>query len=108
MGALFIVGNGFDIAHGIPSKYSDFRSFIINNYPEALKFRDEVVYLEDFADIEPSEFAAEILLNTMDKCAGEDWCNFEQALAFINFDNIPNESFLLPCSSYDICTAQKR
>ena len=32
-------------------KYSDFRSFIINNYPEALKFRDEVVYLEDFAEI---------------------------------------------------------
>lgn len=87
MGALFIVGNGFDIAHGIPSKYSDFRSFIINNYPEALKFRDEVVYLEDFADIEPSKFAAEILLNAMDKCAGEDWYNFEQALAFINFDN---------------------
>ena len=87
MGALFIIGNGFDIAHGIPSKYSNFRSFIINNYPEALRFRDEVVYLEDFADIEPSEFAAEILLNAMDKCAGEDWCNFEQALAFINFDN---------------------
>lgn len=87
MAALFIAGNGFDIAHGIPTKYSDFRSFVINNYPDALEFRDEVVYLEDFMDIDPEEFAAEILLNTMDKSAGENWCNFEQALGTINFDN---------------------
>lgn len=87
MGALFIAGNGFDVAHGIPSKYSNFRSFVINKYPDALKFRDEIVYLEDFAEIDPWEFAAEILLNAMDKAAGEDWCNFEQALALINFDN---------------------
>lgn len=31
MSSLFIVGNGFDIAHGIPTKYSDFRMFIIRN-----------------------------------------------------------------------------
>lgn len=31
--SLFIVGNGFDIAHGIQTKYSDFRSIIIKMYP---------------------------------------------------------------------------
>ena len=44
-------------------------------------------------DIDPNEFAAEILLNAMDKAAGEDWNNFEDALAYINFDNkfpLPN------------------
>lgn len=85
--SLFVAGNGFDVAHGIPSKYSDFRSFIIEMYPEVVNLRDEVVYLEDFADIDPDEFAAEILLNSMDKSAGENWCNFEEALAHINFDN---------------------
>lgn len=25
---LYIIGNGFDIAHGIPSKYSDFMNFV--------------------------------------------------------------------------------
>lgn len=62
-------------------------------YPEVLNHRDEVVYLEDFADIDPGEFAAEILLNSMDKSAGENWCDFEEALAHINFDNkfpLPN------------------
>lgn len=86
MGSLFIAGNGFDVAHNIPTKYSDFRSFIINAYPEALVMRDEVVYLDDFKKIDPYEFAAEILLNTMDKTAGENWCNFEEALAYISFN----------------------
>ncbi|MCD8356104.1 MAG: bacteriophage abortive infection AbiH family protein [Clostridia bacterium] len=87
MGSLFIIGNGFDIAHGIFTKYSDFRSFVIDLYPEALEFRDEVVYLEDFENIDQNEFAAEILLNTMDKIAGKNWCNFEEALAYINFNS---------------------
>lgn len=93
MSSLFITGNGFDIAHGIPTKYSEFRSFVLQKFPDALKFRDDVVYLEDFENIGQDEFAAEILLNAMDKAAGKNWCNFEEALAYINFDNkfpLPN------------------
>ena len=40
--SLFVAGNGFDVAHGIPSKYSDFRSSIIEMYPEVVNLRDEV------------------------------------------------------------------
>lgn len=87
MSSLFIFGNGFDIAHGISTKYSDFRSFIINLYPEALAFRDEIVYLEDCNDIDVQEFAAEILLNAMDKAAGKNWLDFEEALALVNFNS---------------------
>lgn len=93
MGALFIAGNGFDIAHEIPSKYSEFRKYIIKNYPDTLKYRDEKIYLDDFDYIDAEEFAAEILLSTMDKVDGEDWLNFEAALAHIDFSNkfpIPN------------------
>ena len=93
MSSLFIIGNGFDIAHGIPTKYRDFREFIIKSYPEAIKYRDEVTFIEDIADVDTEEFAAEILLSTMDKVAGDDWNNFEDALAYINFDHkfpLPN------------------
>ena len=38
-------------------------------------------------NIYPDEFAAEILLHTMDKAAGKNWCDFEEALAHINFDD---------------------
>ncbi len=93
MSSLFIIGNGFDIAHGIPTKYRDFREFIIKSYPEAFEYRDEVTLIEDIADIDSEEFAAEILLSTMDKVAGDDWSNFEEALAYVNFDHkfpLPN------------------
>lgn len=85
--SLFIAGNGFDIAHGIPSKYSEFRKYLIKKDPEVLKFRDEKIYMEDFDYLTPEEFAVEILLNTMDKVDGEDWENFEAALAHIDFSN---------------------
>lgn len=87
MGSLCIVGNGFDIAHGIPSMYKDFRAFVIHAYPEALEMRDDIVYLQDFKDMDPYEFAAEILLSAMDYASGENWSNFEEALAFINFNS---------------------
>lgn len=92
MATLFIIGNGFDIAHGIPSKYYDFREFVIKLYPEALKYRDEAILIDDMADIDSKEFAAEILLTTMDKVSGYDWSNFEDALAYVNF----NHKFPLP------------
>lgn len=87
MSSLFIAGNGFDVAHGIPSKYSDFRSFVIEKFPESLEYRDEVITLEDCMDIYEDDFAAEILLHTMDKNGGENWCDFEQALAKIDFND---------------------
>lgn len=49
--------------------------------------------MEDTKYLSPEEFAAEILLNTMDKVDGEDWKNFEAALAHIDFCSkfpIPN------------------
>ena len=34
MSRLYIVGNGFDIAHGIPCKYSDFRRYCEEKMPK--------------------------------------------------------------------------
>ncbi|MBQ7944594.1 MAG: bacteriophage abortive infection AbiH family protein [Lachnospiraceae bacterium] len=86
MSSLFIIGNGFDIAHEIPSKYSDFRKYIVKNYPEALQNKDKKVYLEDFVDDSFEELAAEFLLAAMDRIQGENWENFEDGLAHITVD----------------------
>ena len=32
MSKLFIIGNGFDIAHGLPTSYDDFRKYLSNTY----------------------------------------------------------------------------
>ena len=38
MTKLFIIGNGFDTAHGLPTKYSDFKEYMYNNYAEGQKY----------------------------------------------------------------------
>lgn len=38
---LFIIGNGFDIGHGLPIKYWDFRTFLDLVHPEFLKSFEE-------------------------------------------------------------------
>lgn len=35
MNKLFIIGNGFDMAHGLPTSYNDFREYLIKEYPDA-------------------------------------------------------------------------
>lgn len=88
MGALFIIGNGFDLAHGMPTQYSDFRNFLVEIYPDAEKNKDYAVNIEDYMYMDDErKFAAEILLSTMDKVAGNDWRDFEESLARIDFGN---------------------
>jgi hypothetical protein len=64
MKKLYIIGNGFDLYHGLPSRYADFHHFISNKDPELLrelnryfKFRVDKNYL---------------------------WSNFEQDLCHFN------------------------
>jgi Bacteriophage abortive infection AbiH len=61
---LYIIGNGFDIYHGIQSRYSDFKGYLSDS--------DQTLYdlVEEFISVE------------------ENWSNLEQALANIEVDNI--------------------
>lgn len=38
MTKLFIIGNGFDTAHSLQTKYSDFREYMYKNYAEGQKY----------------------------------------------------------------------
>ncbi|WP_185264325.1 bacteriophage abortive infection AbiH family protein [Elizabethkingia anophelis] len=68
---LYIIGNGFDMQHGIKSKYSDFREYI-ETKDERLKAK-----LEEYFD-------SDVL-----------WSNFEEALADLDTEQIVEE-----CSDY--------
>lgn len=39
---LYILGNGFDVAHGLPTKYSDFKKYIRNNDTAKPNMADEL------------------------------------------------------------------
>lgn len=42
---LNIIGNGFDLGHGLPTMYWDFRKYLENMYPEFLKAFEEHYYI---------------------------------------------------------------
>ena len=42
---LFIVGNGFDLAHDLPTKYWDFRTYLENRYPDFLEAFEQHYYI---------------------------------------------------------------
>ena len=85
MSSLFIIGNGFDMAHCIPTAYKEFRNWILELYPDSLVFRENAMSFEEYSQLRIDEFAAETLVYAMDHASGEDWHDFEAALSRINF-----------------------
>lgn len=83
MAKLIIVGNGFDLAHKIPTSYNDFRKYLIDNYPVAFQNRYKLTEINKIKDL--NMLSVELLLYAMDNVNGEDWSNFESSLSVINF-----------------------
>lgn len=106
MGSLFIIGNGFDLAHGLPTAYKNFRRYILNQYPDVEIFKDTSINLDDYEQLPADEFAAEILVYAMDHAAGTEWGDFEDALSrinfFINFLDLPNTINMIRRNIIDI------
>ncbi|CAD0009464.1 bacteriophage abortive infection AbiH family protein [Flavobacterium chungangense] len=76
---LYIIGNGFDIFHGIKSRYSDFRDFVEEKEPNLFEALDEYFV------------------------ADELWSDFEETLAHIDTDKIVDDAsdFLVSYSADD-------
>ncbi|MDE7305850.1 MAG: bacteriophage abortive infection AbiH family protein [Clostridia bacterium] len=88
MSKLIIIGNGFDLAHKIPTSYNHFRKYLIDKYPEAYRNKDRIINIDEIEDMEL--IAVEIMLYAIDHANGEDWANFESSLSIINFkDKFP-------------------
>ena len=86
MGALFIIGNGFDLAHNMPTSYRDFRRYILEMYPQIIPNRDLQIELDDYLKMNEEQ----LLVYAMDHASGDTWSDFEDALSRINFmDKIP-------------------
>ena len=75
---MFIIGNGFDLAHGLPTKYWDFRTYLENLYPDFLESFEQHYYIYP----KDSDKYKQNLL----------WNNFETNLANIDEDIIIEEA----------------
>ena len=94
MKRLFIFGNGFDIAHNIPTRYSDFRQWLIEmcgEYDEDFIFDYELPsYETNYKGLESYNEAkfAEFFLRLIDEASVEDdeWQSFENTLGKLNWN----------------------
>ena len=88
---LFIIGNGFDIAHNLPTRYSDFQSYLIKKYPEASSEYLEIPQSTIMPDGEEKYNDNDIvgfLLKIISKseAAGKAWGDLENTIGHLDFD----------------------
>lgn len=88
MGELFIIGNGFDIAHGLKTQYDDFLEYIEKEYPNIDKEIYEIPRLimtrkgeKEYCESDLASY----IFKTISDILGDEWQHFEDALGKIDF-----------------------
>lgn len=79
---LYVIGNGFDIVHNLPTKYAYFRQYILDRYPNSLKYQDipESILMPDGEEIYNDAEVAGYIIKVIDSTDGEDWNCLESCL----------------------------
>lgn len=83
---LFVFGNGFDLAHNMPTSYGDFRDFLDENYWDFLmKFENTYGYATNIDEGDPYTPPIDGLIK---KIKQQLWRDFENNLVNISEDEI--------------------
>ena len=93
MSKLFIIGNGFDIAHNLPTSYDNFRQYLIDEYPDADQSGSaipETYTGKDGEDLFANAndlvgFFLYVISNA--ESDGDNWCNIENSLGDLDFSS---------------------
>lgn len=91
MNRLVVIGNGFDIAHGLPTKYSDFMKYLLalSQEPQFLAgnyaLRNSIL---------PQDQAKHRFYEAISKYIPEQdlWCSFEEALGNLDYEQIQEDN----------------
>lgn len=87
---LYVIGNGFDIHHGLDTSYSSFGLYLKEYYWEVY---DLLLTYGGFSDLDPCD---------QDSLSNPLWANFEANMAELNVDEIlADNSDLMPCYGSD-------
>jgi len=87
---LYIIGNGFDLYHGLDTRYQSFANFLKDRNWEVYDLAIEYYYLPDIAhqdDIENDEYNA--------------WSKFEEALSNLDYEQVLEDKSDYAANLYD-------
>lgn len=87
MANIFIIGNGFDVAHGLNSSYEYFYKYLSQTYGDVSHSRWVLPYIfresKECDDIDAAHFLMR-LISAIDK-SGTRWCDFENSLGKLDY-----------------------
>jgi len=92
MSNLFIIGNGFDLAHNLPTGYNDFYKYLIETYPEVKNmeptFNIESRQLPDGGEEFDRNEVVAFLIDVISEAeeVGNNWSDIENTLGKLDFD----------------------
>ena len=72
----FIIGNGFDLAHDLPTSYSDFHSYIFERFPNLnthYMYVPTTVIGHHGETVVSEEDTASLLCYLLNDVCGDDW-----------------------------------
>jgi Bacteriophage abortive infection AbiH len=88
---LFILGNGFDLAHRLPTSYEHFHKYLLETYPVARGFSPTYnvsSYCMPDGGIEvDNDEAVAFITQAISEVDGDEWQNVESSLAYLPFED---------------------
>lgn len=90
---LFILGNGFDLAHGLPTSYEDFRKYLYEEYDISSEIRPgihiETKTLPDGDEVFDEKEAVEFLVTLISETElnGDQWSDLENSMGKFDFED---------------------
>lgn len=93
MRKLVVIGNGFDIAHGIPTRYSNFMEYLLR-YEQKPQFFEGSKRYALLSSISPQDQARHRFYEALSKYIPEQdlWCSFEEALGDLDYEQIQEDN----------------
>ena len=86
----FIIGNGVDLAHNMPTNYNCFKDYLLERFPYIKGFKEELFFVPSQRTapnggiiVDQNEVAS-FLYHIINNVCGEDWSDFETALGNID------------------------
>lgn len=88
MKKLFIIGNGFDLSHKLPTRYSDFKNYLTKKFPsadtEAVSVPESTIN-QDGDEVYNKTEVVSFLLKIISEVEGDEWNNLETTLGRLNY-----------------------
>lgn len=86
---IVVIGNGFDLAHKLKTSYSDFQTYLYDEYQLAIDDFDdcfpEFISDSDGGNYVPLDIAAALLYSLITNADGIKWSDVENSLEYFNF-----------------------